>query len=56
MQAGESSLNCYSIAYKEKYGSTEQCTDDARFAEIVAGHFGAKCPSLMRLALIPSTI
>jgi len=41
-QAGESSLNCYSIAYKEKYGSTEQCTDDARFAKIVAGHFGAK--------------
>jgi len=40
--AGESSLKCYSIAYKEEYGRTEQCTDDARFAEIVATHFGAK--------------
>src|SRR5437870_2129548 len=40
--AGESSLNCYSIAYKEEYRGTEQCTDDARFARLVAGHFGAK--------------
>jgi asparagine synthase (glutamine-hydrolysing) len=41
-RAGESSLKCYSIAYKEEYGRTEQCTDDARFAQIVATHFGAK--------------
>jgi asparagine synthase (glutamine-hydrolysing) len=40
--AGESSLKCYSIAYKEEYGRTEQCTDDAQFAQLVANHFGAK--------------
>ena len=40
--AGESSLKCYSIAYKDEYRRTEQCTDDARFARLVAGHFGAK--------------
>ena len=41
-RAGKSSLKCYNIAYKEEYGRTEQCTDDARFAQIVATHFGAK--------------
>jgi len=41
-RAGESSLKCYSIAYKDEYDRTEQCTDDAQFAEIVASHFGAK--------------
>jgi len=40
--AGESSLKCYSIAYKEEYRGTEQCTDDARFARLVADHFGAQ--------------
>jgi asparagine synthase (glutamine-hydrolysing) len=41
-QAGESSLKCYSIAYKEEYGTTEQCIDDARFAKLVADYFGAR--------------
>lgn len=41
-RAGQSSLKCYSIAYKQEYGSTEQCTDDARYARIVAEHFGAR--------------
>jgi len=41
-QAGQSDLKCYSIAYKEEYRGTEQCTDDARFARLVANHFGAK--------------
>lgn len=40
--AGESSLKCYSIAYKEEYSRTEQCTDDAQFAQLVAKRFGAK--------------
>jgi len=40
--AGESSLKCYSIAYKQEYERTEQCTDDARFAQLVANHFGAR--------------
>ena len=41
--AGESSLKCYSIAYKkEEYGRTEQCTDDAHFAQLVANRFGAQ--------------
>lgn len=41
-RAGQSSLKCYSIAYKQEYGSTEQSTDDARYARIVAEHFGAR--------------
>jgi asparagine synthase (glutamine-hydrolysing) len=40
--AGESTLKCYSIAYKEEYSRTEQCTDDAWFAQLVANRFGAK--------------
>src|SRR5438094_10615811 len=41
--AGESSLKCYSIAYKkEEYSRTEQCTDDAHFAQLVANRFGAQ--------------
>lgn len=41
-RAGESSLKCYSIAYKDEYRGTEQCTDDARYARVVADHFGAQ--------------
>jgi asparagine synthase (glutamine-hydrolysing) len=41
-RAGRSSLKCYSIAYKQEYNRTEQCTDDARYARLVANHFGAE--------------
>jgi asparagine synthase (glutamine-hydrolysing) len=40
--SGQSSLKCYSIAYKQEYVGTEQCTDDARYAQVVAKHFGAQ--------------
>jgi asparagine synthase (glutamine-hydrolysing) len=41
-QAGESALKCYSIAFKDEHRQTEQCTEDARYARLVADHFGAK--------------
>ncbi len=35
-----SALQCYSIAFTERHGRLEQCSDDARFARLVADHFG----------------
>lgn len=40
--AGKAPLKCYSIAYKQEYNKTEQCTDDAHFAKLVANHCQAQ--------------
>jgi len=39
-QSHAAALQCYSIAFAERHGRLEQCSDDARFARLVASHFG----------------
>ncbi len=40
-------LRCYSIGFQEQHAQLEQCTEDARYARLVANHFDAEFHELV---------